>query len=189
MKYRTVSSMREFQDILEKQPNKSNLMIWFDLDETLVESHGDTYTSVLIEPEPTQKLFDYIHKSRIPYTFITARFHDTVCDSSKRNLKDIQENVYYTIYPLLKQLGINFNEYAQDNSAYIIRDNQKKCVGIAYKGIIFTGLKGPAIKHFSDKYGLSDRDHIFLDDNMIYLNSVNRNVKNCLVVQRIVSED
>ena len=185
MKYLTIRSLAELEAIIREHPDKNRLMIWFDLDETLVQPDEDDYTDVLIEPEVTQYLFDYIHQEKIPYSFITARFHDTVCNSQKRKLSDIRTNVYETIYPFLNQLGISIDEYEKDDTLHIIKAGNGRCVGIIYKGIIFTGLKGPAIKHYSKKYGFDKRKHIFVDDNDIYLNSVARHVENCLVIRRL----
>jgi hypothetical protein len=185
MKYLTIYSIAELENIIRKHKQKDNLMIWFDLDETLVKSSDDQYTDVLIEPEETQALFDYIHQENILYSFITARFHDTVCNKNKRKLSEMNENILDTIYPFLTKLGIDISEFENEETPYIIKAKNGRCVGVIYKGIIFTGLKGPAIKHYSEKSDLDKRLHIFIDDNDIYLNSVARNVDNCLVIKRL----
>ena len=49
------------------------------------------------------------------FSIITGRFYDTACDDNKRDLLEMQNNIIYTMYPALKQLGLPIENYNTDN--------------------------------------------------------------------------
>ena len=102
---KSIYSLRELHDLLEKHENKNKLIIYFDIDLTLIQLDNDE-NEKLIEPEITKKLFEYIIENEILFSFITARFYDIVCNKRKRNLKKIKKDIDESIFPLLEQLGI-----------------------------------------------------------------------------------
>ena len=130
-------------------------------------------------------------KHGINFAIVTARFYDTACNK-KRNLKDIKNNIDVSIFPILEELGIDVTAYKDkelDDQMHLVRDEKGKTVGLLYKGVIFSGIKGQAIKHYRRQFGW-DKKHttnIFIDDIDTYLNSVVKHVPEAIVLKRHIS--
>lgn len=189
-KIKTIYSLKELHDLIEKHEDKKRLMIFLDLDLTIIRgSDHNEEIDVLIEPEITKKLFSYIKHHQIYFSFVTARFHDTVCNKKKRNLKDIEENLYATIFPVLEELGLDLSYYKQkklENKFHLVENEKGRCVGILYRGIFYGSRKGEIIKHYRKEFGL-DKSHphaIFVDDHETYLKSVVKHVPDAIVLRR-----
>jgi hypothetical protein len=192
-KIETIYSLRELKNILEKHDNKDKLMIYFDIDLTLIEDNEEN-KEVLIEPEETKKLFDYILKNGILFSFITARFHDTACNKKKRNLEAMKKDIDESIFPMLEEIGLDIRLHKNkelEKECYPIKNKGNKCVGILYRGIFFSSKKGETIKHYHKNSGL-EKTHpyiIFVDDLDYYLEGVARNVPNALTLKRKIKND
>ena len=186
---KTVYSLSELHDLVKNHHSPDKLFIAIDLDLTIVESHPeDENLDVLIEPETTKKLFDYMDQNEIHYTFMTARFYDTVCNKKKRNLQEIEENLYTTIFPLLEDLGMDLSYFKQDSikhDCYLIKNDKNRTVGIVYRGIVFGNKKGEIIKHYTKDLGIHDTHHIiFIDDYDEYIDNVRRHVPHATILKR-----
>ena len=191
----TIYSLRELHNLLENTEEKDKLMVFFDLDLTLVKPHPENEElDVLIEPELTKELFDYIRKHDIGFVFITARFYDTVCNQRKRDLKNIESNLFRTIFPLLEgHLEMDISEHKKEeigDEFHIIKNEKDKCVGIIFRGVIFGDKKGEIIKHYKKKYGF-DQTHpitIFVDDYEPYIKNVSKHVPEAIILRREIEE-
>lgn len=193
-KIKTIYSLKELHDLIEKHEDKKRLMIFFDLDLTIIKgSDDDQEIDILIEPRVTKELFSYIKDNQIYFSFVTARFHDTVCNKKKRNLKEIEENLYATIFPVLEELGLDLNYYKRKELGekfHIVKNDKGRTVGILYRGIFYGGRKGEIIKHYRKEFGL-DKSHphtIFIDDHETYLKSVGKHVPDCIILRREIKE-
>jgi len=192
-KIKSINSLKELHDIIEKHPNKDQLSIMFDIDKTIV-MEDENSKDVLIEPEVTKKLFKYLLDNDIFFTFVTARFYDYVCNAKKREsvINEMKENLE-ELYPIFEELGMDLTDYKNGklgNELRLITDEKGKTMGIIYKGIVLSGMKGPVIKHYKREFGF-DKTHpytIFIDDIDTYLNSVKRHVPNSLVLRRKIDE-
>ena len=192
-KIKTIYSLAELQDIIEKHPHKDKLSIMFDIDLTIVMEDQNN-KDVLIEPEVTKKLFKYLIDNDIFFSFVTARFYDYVCNAKKREtvVDEMKENLE-ELYPIFEDLGIDLTDFKNGkmgNELHVIKDENGRTAGIMYKGIVLSGLKGPVIKHYKREFGI-DKTHpytIFIDDVDTYLNSVKRHVPNSLVLRRKIDE-
>ena len=187
-----VYSLKELHDLLEEysDEDRKKLFVYFDIDETLVVPHPENEKKdILIEEEITKELFSYLQKHRIYFSLVTARFYDTVCNSRKRSLPEIEENIETSIFPILEQLGINIDAYKNPDlkdKTHLIKNHNGKCVGVLYKGIIFGDKKGEIIKHYRKEFGF-DKSHpiaIFIDDYEPYLKNVVRHVPEAIVLRR-----
>lgn len=194
-KIKTIYTLKELHDLLEKHEDKNRLMIFLDLDLTIIRGSDDNEEiDVLIEPQVTKDLFSYIISNKIYFSFVTARFHDTVCNSKKRNLREIEENIYSTIFPVLEQLGLDLSHYKQkklEDRYHVVKNDKGRCVGILFRGIFFSSKKGDIIKHYRKEFGL-DKSHphtIFVDDHETYLKSVVKHVPDCVVLRREIKEE
>ena len=170
---------------LKSIKNKSDVSVWLDWDENLINSKTDQ----LIEPEVTKELFKYMLKHRIHFAIITGRFHDTACNESKRNIFHMQNNITQTIYPTLKILGVDINRYATDRdkkNIYRIYDEKKKCVGILYMGIVFSHEKGAALKNYLAQAHLEYPIKVFVDDYEPYLIEATSSVSDIVAFRRHV---
>lgn len=192
-KIQNVFSLRELHDLLEQIEDKTKTMVWFDFDLCLVQPHhADDEKDVLIEPQTTKKLFKYMMEHGINFAIVTARFYDTACNHKKRNLTDIKENIETSIFPILEELGIDITAYKDrnlDDQLHLIKNEKGKTVALLYKGIIFSGIKGQAIKHYRRQFDW-DKKHttnIFIDDIDTYLNSVSKHVPEAIVLRRHIS--
>ena len=190
MDIKTIYSLRELHKLLENHHDKKRLMIFFDLDLTIIrEKEGTDGLDELIEPEVTKKLFQYIMKHKIYFCFVTARFYNTVCNEKKRNLKEIEHNLYTTIFPVLEELGIDITPYKNKELAdkcHVIKNDRNVTIAALYRGVFFSNRKGEAIKFYRQEFSF-DKTHthtIFVDDHDPYLNSVIKNIPDCLVIKR-----
>tara|TARA_R110002153_G_scaffold271183_1_gene438265 strand:- start:168 stop:761 length:594 start_codon:yes stop_codon:yes gene_type:complete len=192
-KIKSIYSLSELHDLIKKHKHKSKILVCFDIDLTIVrEDENDK--DVLIEPEVTKELFNYLIENNIYFTFVTARFYDCVCNAKKRDLvkDDIKENLE-ALYPIFEDIGIDLTDYKNGkmgDELVLITDEKGRTQGIMYKGILLSGRKGPVIKHYRRIYGL-EKSHphtIFIDDVDIYLNSVKKYVPNSLVLRRKIDE-
>ena len=190
---KTIYSLKELHDLLEKHPNKDELFIAFDIDMTIV-MENENNEDILIEPEITKKLFKFLIDNNIYFTFVTARFYNYVCNDKKREkvVDEMKENIEM-LYPIFEELGMDLTEYKNGNlgeKVEILKDEKGNTQGIIYKGIVLSGKKGPAIKHYRRIFGI-DKTHpytIFIDDLDLYLNSVKKFVPNSLVLRREIDE-
>lgn len=191
-KIRSIHSLSELHDLIEVHPEKDKLFIAFDIDLTVVMGDEDD-RDILIEPEVTKKLFKYLIDNNIYFTFVTARFYDSVCNKKKRPevMKEMKENLEM-LYPIFEDLGMDLSEYKQGKlgkDLHLIKDEKGNTQGIMYRGIVLSGRKGPAIKHFRRHFGI-DKTHphtIFIDDVDTYLNSVKKHVPGSTVLRRKIS--
>ena len=191
---RTVYSLKELHDYLKNHPLKHRHLVCIDLDLTVVRpDFQNPEKDVLIEPEETKKLFDMFKAHGIFYTFVTARFYDTVCNAKKRKLSDIKENLFATIFPIFEELGIDISEFknANDDEFYIIRNHNNRCVGIIYKGVIFGDKKGEIIKHYKKDFKLNENypHTIFIDDHDGYIRNVAKHVPDALILKREIMDE
>ena len=194
-KIRTIYSLKELHRLLEEHDEKKKIVIFFDLDQTIVaDCDTNSDLDVLIEPQITKDLFAYMMKHNIYFSFITARFYDTVCNSKKRNLPEIRKNIYETLFPIFEELGIDISGYKSKDmhdKYHIIKNDRNISIGMLYHGIIFGGKKGEIIKHFRSECNL-DKSHpitIFVDDHDKYLKSVVKHVPNAIVLRREIEEE
>lgn len=168
LKIRNIRSLQTVLDYIKSVKDKSDLIVFIDIDDTFINSDNNT----IIEPKVTKELFDYMLKNKIYFSIITGRFHDTACDDNKRNLTDMYNNIIYTIYPTLVKLGLDVSEYLTEEvrrTVYKIFNDKEECVGILYMGIFFTGRKGETIKNFIEKNNLPYKNILFIDDYEPYL--------------------
>ena len=191
-KIRTIYSLKELHDLLEKHDQKHNVMVWFDFDLTIVKPHDeDEDFDVLIETEVTKDLFSYLLEHNIYFTIVTARFYDIVCNAKKRDLKAIEDNITRYIFPILEEIGLDISLYKNknlDDQFHLIKSEKGRCVGLLYKGIIFGANKGQIIKNFRREFGFdkSRPTTIFIDDYDPYLNSVVRHVPDAIILKRLI---
>lgn len=183
----TINSLRDFLKIIQKYESPDRLMIFFDLDLTLIHENenGD---DVLMEREETQELFKYLHEKDIWYTFCTARYYDIILNNKKRKeyIDEISNNIE-KLYEIFEDLDIDCKEHKGSNSDEIVLKKNNKPVGVLYKGILLGDKKGPIIKQFREKYNL-EADYpqvIFIDDFDKYLQSVTQHVPGCLIIKRL----
>ncbi len=163
-----ITSLEDILTYLKTVKNPQDVAVFFDWDDTLVNPDFDN----IIEPEVTKRLFDYMKNNRIFYAMITGRFHDTVCDDTKRNIFDMQHNIIHTMHPSLKKLGIDTDKYQSEEfrqSLYKIYNELGQCVGVLYMGIFFTARKGEAIKNYLRQMGIKKKEVLFVDDYEPYL--------------------
>lgn len=189
----SIYSLKELQNLLENHVDKNKIIIYFDIDLTLIQDNENN-EEVLIEPEITKELFEFINKNKILFSFITARFHDSVCNKKKRDLKAMSKDINESIFPILEEIGIDLSLHKNkefDEKFHTIKNNSGRCVGILYKGIFFSPRKGEAIKYYHKEAGLEDKyTHvIFIDDLDYYLRSVVRHVPNATVLKREIKID
>lgn len=186
-KVQTIYSLKELHNLLEKHDNKDQIVVFFDLDLCIVQPHpDDDAIDILIEPEVTKQLFDHIKENNIYFSFVTARFYDSVCNNKKRNLEDMNENVFGTLYPVFEQLGLDFEEFKEDDTFHHLKNHNGTTVGGIYRGIMFGHKKGEIIKHFKKQYGL-DETHpitVFVDDYEPYIKNVRKHVPDAIILKR-----
>lgn len=168
---------------LKSIPNKDKVSVWLDWDETIVNSS----TNIILENETTKELFKYMMDEKIFFAIITGRFYDTACDEHKRNIFEMQVNIKTTIFPVLEQLGIDTKkfltpEYTQ--SVYKIFDENGICIGVMYMGILFSHVKGGAIRNFLRQTGLNLPIKIFVDDFEPYLIESTASVPDLITFRR-----
>ena len=192
-KIKSIYSLAELHDVIREHPNKDKLSVFFDIDLCIV-MEDENGKDVLIEPEVTRNLFNYLIDNNIFFTFVTARFYDYVLNTKKREMvvDEIKENIE-ELYPIFEYLGIDLTDFKNGkigNELRLIKGEKGNVVGIMYRGCLLSGLKGPTIKHFKREFGI-DKTHpytIFVDDIDTYLNSVKRHVPNSLVLRRKIDE-
>ena len=188
-KIKSIHSLSELHDIIEDHPEKHKLFVAFDIDLTVVMADEDD-KDILIEPEVTKKLFKYLLDNDIFFTFVTARFYDSVCNKKKRAevMHEMKENLEM-LYPIFEDLGMDLTDFKHGNlgkELQLIEDEKGNTQGVMYRGIVLSGRKGPAIKHFRRHHGI-DKTHphtIFIDDLDPYLNSVKKHVPGSMVLRR-----
>ena len=199
---KSIYSLKELHDLLETHPHQQELILFLDLDLTLIQEKcslpkkdedSECEEDELIEPEVTRKLFDFLHKQNIWYTFVTARFHDHVLVKKKKRdeiLHEMTDNIE-KLYPIFEELGVDCSEYKSNVSdILVIKNDHKKPVGIMYKGLLLGDKKGELIKFFRKQYGI-DKTHphvIFLDDIDKYIKSVKRHVPDAIVLKREIKK-
>lgn len=190
-KIQNIYSLKEVHDLLETIEDKRKTMIWFDFDLSIVQPHEDNEEiDVLIEDKVTKDLFSYMMQNGINFAIVTARFYDIVCNNKKRDLKAIKHNIEKSIFPILKELGINVDAWTHkdlDDKFHLIKNEKGRTMGCLYKGIIFTSWKGQAIKHYRREFGLKHTTNIFIDDLDLYLKTVIKHVPDAIVLRRHIS--
>lgn len=186
--YSKIINIRSLNDILlylQRLGNTKNVCVWLDWDENIINSS----TNEIIEPEVTRKLFDYMISNEIFFSIITGRFHDTVCNDNTRVLKDMEYNIVYTIFPVLKKLGVYADKFVTPESKkhiYKIGTSRGKCVGVLYMGIIFSGNKGQTIKNYLRQTKIKSTHNIFVDDYEPYLTEATKSFPEMTVFRRYV---
>jgi hypothetical protein len=191
--HQSIYSLKELHDFLENHGDKSKVIVYFDIDLTLIQDNEHDIEE-LIEPEITKELFNYIIKNNILFSFITARFHDTVCNKKKRDLVSMKKDVDESIFPMLENLGIDLSLHKGkdlEDKCHVIKSNFGRCVGILYRGIFFSPRKGETIKYYQKESGLEKThpDIIFIDDLDYYLKGVSRHVPSATVLKRKIKND
>jgi hypothetical protein len=190
---KTIYSLRELHDLVENHDEPHRMIIFFDIDLTIVKEKDD-YSDMLIEPEITKDLFAYLIDNRINFCFVTARFHDTVCDHKTRDLVEMKDNIEGSIFPILEELGIDLTPYrtpAADKEVYYLENGKGEIVGVLYKGIFFGARKGEIIKHYRKEMGL-DMTHphtVLVDDLMENLEGAKQHVPNIILLKRDILEE
>ena len=86
---------------LKAAENLADIIVFFDWDDTLVNPDND----LIIEPQVTRDLFDFMLEKRVYFCIITGRFYNTACDDNKRNINDMQHNIMTTMHPSMRLLG------------------------------------------------------------------------------------
>jgi len=192
-KIKSIYSLKELHDLLEKHVNPNELILFLDLDLTLIKG-DDNDMDILIEPEVTKKLFDFLHQKKIWYTFVTARFHNVISSEKKRKetIKEMNENIEM-LYPIFEEIGINCDEFKNNKNEEmeLLKNDKNKTIGIMYKGLLLGDKKGEIIKYFRKKHGL-DKTHphvIFVDDIDKYLRNVKKHVPTAFVYKRQILDD
>ena len=190
---KTIYSLKELHDVLESHTDLKRLILFLDLDLTLIRATHDDKDE-LIEPEVTKKMFDFLHANNVWYLFLTARFHDILCVEKKRKeyLNQMKENIE-NLYPIFEQIGVDCSHFKNNKNEHleVIKNEKNKTIGIMYKGILLGDKKGEIIKHFRLKYGL-DKTHphtMFADDLDRYLKNVRKHVPNCFVFRRLIPDE
>jgi len=192
-KIKSIYSLRELHDLVEKHPEKDKLFIAFDIDLTIVMG-DENDKDILIEPEVTKKLFKFLIDNNIYFTFVTARFYDYVCNDKRRSkvIEEMKQNLE-NLYPIFEELGMDLTEYKNGNlgnELQVLKDEKGTTQAVVYRGIVLSGKKGPAIREYRKISGI-EKSHpytIFIDDIDQYLNSVKRYVPNSLVLRRKIDE-
>ena len=190
----TIYSLKELHNLLEKHVDLKKLILFLDLDLTLIqEDEGDSCKDRLIEPQITKDMFKFLHDNNVWYQFVTARFHDVICNQKKREayLDEIRQNIE-DLYIVFEEMGIDCSQYKGNKSEEmeIIKNERGRTVGVCYKGLLLSGKKGELIKHFRLKYGLhNSHPHvIFVDDLIPYLRGVKKHIPNSICLQRCIPE-
>ena len=172
---KNTTSLRDILTYLKTIDDPSDIIVFFDWDDTLVNPDYDN----IIEPEVTKELFDYMIKNKIYFSIITGRFYNTACDETHRNIYDMKHNIINTMHPSLRNLGINTDKYSSplyQNEIYRVYNEKYDCVGILYMGIFFSGKKGETIKNYLRQTGMNKKHIIFVDDYEPYLMETTANV-------------
>lgn len=160
-----------------------NIAVWLDWDENIINCDSNT----IIEPRITKNLIQHMQKNNILFSVITGRFWDTACDDKLRSLEDMQWNILYNIYPVMKQLGINTERFNNDyykNTIHKVFDDYGTCVGVLYMGIFFTGQKGKTIKNFLRQMNINKPVNIFVDDYEPYLHETTTSFPSIVAFRR-----
>ena len=186
--YSKIININTLNDVLlylKSIENKKSISVWLDWDENIINSE----TNTIIEPEVTKELFDYMIKNRIFFSIITGRFYDSACDDKKRNIFAMENNIVNTIFPVLRQLGVNTNDFNNEKTRkeyYKIYNEKGKCIGFLYMGIIFSHYKGDAIKNYLRQNRMNYPIKIFVDDYEVYLMEVASSVPDMKIYRRHV---
>lgn len=190
----TIYSLKELHNLLENHVDLKRLILFLDLDLTLIQADETCpERDVLIEPEVTKKMFKFLHDNKVWYQFITARFHDVICNKKKREacIDEIRENIE-NLYEVFEEMGIDCSEFKNNKieTMEVIKSEKNRTIGIIYKGILMSEKKGEMIKHFRLKYGLQNsHPHIiFVDDLPAYLRNVKRHLPHSSCFQRCIPE-
>lgn len=190
-KIQNIYSLKEVHNLLENIEEKGKTMVWFDFDLSIVQPHeDDEERDVLIENKVTKDLFSYMMQNGINFAIVTARFYDIVCNNKKRDLKAIKDNIEKSIFPILKELGINVAAWEDkdlDDKCHLIKSENGRTIGCLYKGIVFSGNKGQSIKQHRKESGMKHTTNIFIDDLDPYLKSVVKHVPDAIVLRRHIS--
>ena len=191
----TIYSLKELYNLLEKHVDLKRLILFLDLDLTLIqadENNGDK--DQLIEPQVTKDMFKFLHDNKVWYQFVTARFHDVICNQKKREacLDEIRQNIE-DLYVLFEEMGIDCSSYKNNKceEMEVLKSSSGRTIGAIFKGLLLGDRKGEVIKYFRLKYNL-DKSHphvIFVDDLPPYLKSVKRHLPFATVIQRCIPEN
>jgi hypothetical protein len=186
-RFKHITSLKELLNLIKSHKFPNKLIVFFDLDLTLIQEKDDI-SDELIEPEITKELFDYILKNKIGFSFVTARFHNTVCSERKRNLKEMRQTIEDGLFPIFEDLGIDCECYKKEINpeAEIIKNDKGKTVGILFHGIFFGIKKGELIKHYMNEHGLN-KTHpftFFIDDLESNLKNVRKHIPGAIVIRR-----
>src|SRR5665648_521629 len=99
--YERIININTLDDVLSyiKGVDKpDNIAVWLDWDENIINSDSNT----IIEPRITKELIQYMQNSKLFFSVITGRFWDTACNDKLRNLEDMQWNILYNMYPVMR---------------------------------------------------------------------------------------
>ena len=188
----TIYSLKELHNLLEKHVDLKKLILFLDLDLTLIQA-DERDIDKIIEPSATKEMFKFLHDNKVWYQFITARFHDVICNQKKREacLDEIKENIE-NLYPLFEDMGIDCSSYKNNKceEMEVIKNDKNRTIGVSYKGLLLSEKKGEMIKHFRLKYGLQNsHPHvIFVDDLPTYLRNVRKHVPHAICLKRCIPE-
>lgn len=179
-----IYSLSELHNYVKSHPNQKNLIIFFDLDDTLINPDNET----VLEIKESRALIKFLQKNQIPSWFITGRYYDTICDPRKRDLKDMEHNVHHTIFPLLNKIGIditNYNNKREREKFAEIKNEKNKCIGLFYMGIFFSGDKGATMKSILNMTQNQHKEVIFIDDYEPYIKEVKKNLPTATIFRRV----
>jgi hypothetical protein len=190
----TIYSLKELHKLLEKHVDLKRLILFLDLDLTLIqEDEENPECDKIIEPQITRDMFKFLHDNKVWYQFVTARFHDVICNQKKREacLDEIRKNIE-DLYVVFEDMGIDCSYFRHNKceEMEVIKNDKGRTIGAIFKGILLSDKKGELIKHFRLKYGLhNSHPHvIFVDDLPTYLRGVKKHIPHSLCLQRCIAE-
>ena len=181
-KIKNINTLDDVLSFIKGVDKPDNIAVWLDWDENIINCDSNT----IIEPRITKELIQYMQNNDLFFSVITGRFWDTACNDKLRNLEDMQWNILYNMYPVMRQLGIDTEKFNNDyykNTVYKIFDDNE-CVGILYMGILFTGQKGKTIKNFLRQTNLNKRVNVFVDDYEPYLYETTKSFPSIVAFRR-----
>jgi hypothetical protein len=193
-----IRTLTQLKDQLEMLPNKSDVVVFFDWDDTLVKSS----TKDVLEPAVTKALFKYLDDN-IEWYVLTGRGNYTdkilaLDDCNKTPERVEQCNRYYFdmmersttgyMYPALADMGVEIPADLPapvDPNTYQYIKLGDDIVGIVYMGILYSTDKGRAIEGFMQQNAIDKNFVFFVDDNPTFLKQVQQQNPLYIVLKRI----
>ena len=182
-KIKDINTLATVLEYLKSIKEKNKVSVWLDWDETIVNSS----IHQPLEPQIIKEFFKYMMDHKIFFAIITGRFHDTACNENRRNIFNMRENIETTIFPILEELGVDVSPFLTPQSIeslYKIFDESGICIGVMYMGILFSHIKGGAIRNFLRQTKLNLPIKIFVDDFEPYLIESTASVPDLITFRR-----